>query len=89
MDSSLTMTIIRYLSCFLFLAIGPICDASPLVGGGSSYSSTSYGDSNNKCDAVRAYFEAQGFQAAEIPKEPVLCAYIQKKNITNFVIFFS
>lgn len=28
-----------------------------------------------KCDAVRPYFEAQGFPASDIPREPISCEY--------------
>ena len=29
-----------------------------------------------KCDAVRSYFEGQGFPATDIPKDPILCTFL-------------
>lgn len=30
-------------------------------------------DGRLKCDAVKSYFEAQGFPASDIPKDPISC----------------
>lgn len=40
-----------------------------------------------KCDAVRPYFESQGFPATDIPKEAISCKFLFEFfpfNITNF-----
>lgn len=38
-----------------------------------------------KCDAVRPYFESQGFPVSDIPKEAISCKHLLKFLVSSFL----